>query len=73
MSGADCWEEGTVEENADKHGVAWDDTGAPGFRLVLDPSLDGSYREAVLSTEIEILRARIRDNRRARLRLGGVA
>jgi hypothetical protein len=40
--------------------VVWYDTGEPGFRLVLDPTLDATYREAVLSTEVEILRKRLR-------------
>ncbi len=39
--------------------VVWYDTGEQGFRLVLDPSLDATYREAVMSTEIELLRARM--------------
>lgn len=40
--------------------VVWYDIGEPGFRLVLDPSLNGTYREAVLSTEVELLRERVR-------------
>ncbi len=40
--------------------IAWDRSKPVGFRLVLDPTYDGTYREAVLSEEIELLREAIR-------------
>jgi hypothetical protein len=55
-------ERGWRPSHNDTHGVEWYDTGEVGFRLVLDPSLDRTYREAVMSTEIEMLRERIRSS-----------
>lgn len=53
-------EQGWRMTHDDPDGVAWYDTGEPGFRLVLDPSLDATYREAVLSEEVALLRLRVR-------------